>query len=133
MLQRTVALPTARFSWRISDSSEKQIPASSIATGMRPTNPAAFGEFSVLSNLEDAAYMQPIHFLNFPLRREQLRSLGWMISQERRRNEPFVTELREFAPNPDAQHWRLEGRLWCEYGGVKGGVLADAIGYGKTA
>jgi len=126
MMQRTIALPTARFSWRVADNSDKAPPKP-------PAGSTAMGEFSVLSNLEDAAHMQPAHFLEFPLRREQLRSLGWMVSQERLRNEPFVTELREFAPHPDAPHWRLEGRLWCEYGGVKGGVLADAIGYGKTA
>jgi len=56
-----------------------------------------------------------------------------MVMQERRRREPFVTELREVSPCPDAPHWRLEGSLRCEYDDVKGGVLADAIGYGKTA
>jgi len=91
------------------------------------------GEFSILCNVEDAAHTQPPRFLEYALRIEQLRSLGWMILQERRRRDPFVTELREVAPCPDAPHWRLEGSLRCEYRDVKGGVLADAIGYGKTA
>jgi len=127
MLRRGTALPAARFSWRVLDTSRE-----GAATGRGP-RAAVPGGFSILSNAEDAAHTQPPHFLEFPLRREQLRSLGWMVSQERRRHEPFVTELRESAPCADAPHWQLEGRLQCEYAGVKGGVLADAIGYGKTA
>ena len=44
-----------------------------------------------------------------------------------------MTELRDTIPCADAPHWGLEGALRCEYCDVKGGVLADAIGYGKTA
>merc|ERR1719443_1193297 len=56
-----------------------------------------------------------------------------MASQEKSRADAFCVELRVSLPCPDAPHWRLEGRLWCEYRGIQGGVLADAIGYGKTA
>uniref|UniRef100_A0A7S2LYA7 Helicase C-terminal domain-containing protein n=2 Tax=Zooxanthella nutricula TaxID=1333877 RepID=A0A7S2LYA7_9DINO len=132
MLRRGTALPAARFEWRVTQASGDPRQAGAPAAE-RPAGSSAIGEFSILSNIEDAAYTQPPHFVEFPLRREQLRSLGWMVAQEQRRREPFVTELREAAPCPDAAHWRLEGCLRCDYQGVKGGVLADAIGYGKTA
>lgn len=131
MLRRGTALPAARFIWRVVDNEASS--ASGLATAARPASAESMGEFSLLSNLEDPAHTQPPSFQEFPLRREQLRSLGWMVNQERRRTEPFVTELRDFVACPDAQHWRLEGSLRCEYHGVKGGVLADSIGYGKTA
>jgi len=142
MVRRGTALPSARFSWRISDGSAvgsrveapEAFPAMDAAVVVRPVAAAEpLGEFSILSNVEDAAYTQPPHFAEFPLRREQLRSLGWMVRQEKNRKEPFVTELREEATCPDASHWKLEGSLRCEYTDVRGGVLADAIGYGKTA
>lgn len=143
MLRRGTALPAARFTWRLKDAQEgrgcgtisiEDQGEESSAGGTRVHALAAqMGEFSILSNVEDAAYTQPPRFVEFPLRREQLRSLGWMVSQERKRQEAFVTELRESAAFVDAPHWKLEGRLHCEYGDVKGGVLADAIGYGKTA
>eukprot|EP00929_Paragymnodinium_shiwhaense_P021705 TRINITY_DN14087_c0_g1_i1.p1 TRINITY_DN14087_c0_g1~~TRINITY_DN14087_c0_g1_i1.p1 ORF type:complete len:1572 (+),score=444.50 TRINITY_DN14087_c0_g1_i1:675-4718(+) len=121
------ALPSARFSWRVTDA---ELPP----RGGASRADSGVEEFSILSNVEDAAHTQPPHFAEeLPLRREQLRSLGWMVSQERRRKDPFVTELRESAQFPDAPHWRLEASLRCEYGSVRGGVLADAIGYGKTA
>ncbi|CAK9062080.1 unnamed protein product [Durusdinium trenchii] len=124
MLRRGALLPAARFVWRLQDShAEEEAKAPS----------ASVGEFSILSNLEDPATTQPPHFVEHPLRREQLRSLGWMLNQERPEKEAFATELRDTELCPDAAHWRLEGSLRCEYLGVRGGVLADAIGYGKTA
>eukprot|EP00928_Gymnodinium_smaydae_P013265 TRINITY_DN14857_c0_g2_i2.p1 TRINITY_DN14857_c0_g2~~TRINITY_DN14857_c0_g2_i2.p1 ORF type:complete len:1471 (+),score=365.86 TRINITY_DN14857_c0_g2_i2:56-4468(+) len=130
MLRRGTALPSARFTWRIVDASENSAPESALVGGIVSSG---VGEFSILSNVEDAAHTQPPHFLQFPLRREQLRSLGWMVRQERNRKEPFVTELREVGACMDAPHWHMEGSLRCEYEDVRGGVLADAIGYGKTA
>ncbi|CAJ1428516.1 unnamed protein product [Effrenium voratum] len=124
MLRRGAALPVVRFTWRLRDTTVQRADERHAAT---------MGEFSILSNLEDAATTQPPHFHSFPLRREQLRSLGWMLSQERQEKEAFATELCEAESCPDANHWRLEGSLRCEYLGVRGGVLADAIGYGKTA
>jgi len=132
MLRGGTALPSARFTWRVVDASTS-LGGAGGAKGERPASAATVGEFSILSNLEDAAHTQPPNFIEFPLRREQLRSLGWMVSQEQRRREAFATELRATAPCPDAPHWQLEGSLRCEYKGVRGGVLADAIGYGKTA
>lgn len=136
MLRRGTALPAARFSWRVLDGQDRAIAIDDAApaAGFRVHARAAqVGEFSILSNVEDAAFSQPPRFAEFPLRREQLRSLGWMVAQERSRSEAFVTELRESTAFADAPHWKLEGRLHCEYNDVKGGVLADAIGYGKTA
>eukprot|EP00927_Polykrikos_kofoidii_P021835 TRINITY_DN2055_c0_g1_i4.p1 TRINITY_DN2055_c0_g1~~TRINITY_DN2055_c0_g1_i4.p1 ORF type:complete len:1512 (-),score=285.73 TRINITY_DN2055_c0_g1_i4:594-5129(-) len=126
------SLPSARFTWRVVESADSGRFGSSHPS-RRGLLHQSLGEFAILSNLEDAACSQPPHFVEWPLRREQLRSLGWMVSQERRRKDPFVTELRDAVPFPDAPHWKLEGSLRCEYGAVRGGVLADAIGYGKTA
>jgi len=129
-------VPAARFVWRVVDSTDGRDAEAEVKEKElenRSTSHAV-GEFSILSNLEDAATTQPPNFLQYPLRREQLRSLGWMLVQEQRSTEePFVTELREAVSCPDAPHWKLEGSLRCEYHNVKGGVLADAIGYGKTA
>ncbi|CAK0853362.1 unnamed protein product, partial [Prorocentrum cordatum] len=130
MLRRGSSLPSATFSWRAVDSSA---PGCAALADEAPRRQEALGQFSILSNVEDAAHPQPPHFKEFPLRREQLRSLGWMVSQERRRREPFAAELRETVPCADAPHWKLQGCMRCEYRDVKGGVLADAIGYGKTA
>jgi len=130
MIRRGTALPAARFVWRVIDSSQSDGKDSRVEDRSASHS---MGEFSILSNLEDPACTQPPNFLQHPLRREQLRSLGWMLSQERRGKDPFVTELRQAVPCPDAPHWKLEGSLRCEYRDVKGGVLADAIGYGKTA
>lgn len=125
-------VPAARFVWRVVDSTDGKDGEEKDLEDRSTSH--AVGEFSILSNLEDAATTQPPNFLQYPLRREQLRSLGWMLVQEQRSTEePFVTELREAVSCPDAPHWKLEGSLRCEYHNVKGGVLADAIGYGKTA
>ena len=67
----------------------------------------------------------------FRLRKEQLRSLSWMIGQEADEAKPFVEQEVEEAV---LQHlgWRAEvraTRTQC----VRGGILADAVSYGKTA
>eukprot|EP00746_Dinoflagellata_sp_MGD_P126844 gnl/MRDRNA2_/MRDRNA2_61575_c0_seq1.p1 gnl/MRDRNA2_/MRDRNA2_61575_c0~~gnl/MRDRNA2_/MRDRNA2_61575_c0_seq1.p1 ORF type:complete len:1032 (-),score=237.18 gnl/MRDRNA2_/MRDRNA2_61575_c0_seq1:1398-4217(-) len=115
------ALPRIRMTWRVID-----VPRTSL-------KPLGGEEFPILSNIEDAAHTQPPHFVQHPLRPEQARSLNWMIIQERKRKDPFVAEFRGMAACPDAPSWRLEVKLACEYPDSKGGVLADAIGYGKTA
>jgi len=125
MLRRGNLLPAARFAWRLRDSTETEVLEAKTTTSV--------GEFSILSNFEDGQAKQPPNFEKHPLRPEQLRSLGWMLKQEKPEKEAFVTELRDFETCPDAAHWRLEGSLRCEYLDVRGGVLADAIGYGKTA
>jgi len=59
--------------------------------------------FKLRGNGEDPLAPNPPLFQRFPLREEQLRSLGWMLSQEAKRD------------------------------GVRGGVLGDKMGFGKTA
>ena len=59
--------------------------------------------FSIPNNDDDPAAENPPLFLKHTLREEQLRSLGWMLSQE-----------------------KLQGNL-------RGGLLADRMGFGKTS
>jgi len=59
--------------------------------------------FSIPNNDDDPAAENPPLFLKYTLREEQLRSLGWMLSQE-----------------------KLQGNL-------RGGLLADRMGFGKTS
>lgn len=81
------------------------------------------------SNRHDDPAAQPEGF-KLKLRPEQLRSLKWMQRQEDTA-EPFMEEeICEGA----SEHlgWRLEGRARRPIM-VRGGVLADQVGYGKTA
>ncbi|KAG5187340.1 hypothetical protein JKP88DRAFT_161808 [Tribonema minus] len=85
--------------------------------------------FALSSNRSDPPSDQPPHFSRFQLRPEQLRSLSWMINQERS-EDPWVEE--EVCEELGALGWRAEGRAQ-RLVPVKGGVLADQVGYGKTA
>ncbi|GLB41686.1 putative C-5 cytosine-specific DNA methylase [Lyophyllum shimeji] len=86
--------------------------------------------FRLLSNKSDKEHRQPPSF-KLDLRPEQLRSLGWMLRQESRKTEPFVEEeISEAILN--SLGWRAEGRAQRPVH-VRGGVLADQVGYGKTA
>ena len=62
---------------------------------------------------------------------EQLRSLHWMLEQEKPDAPPFIEEEVSEAML-DPLGWRAEG---CAQQPVhiRGGVLADEVGYGKTA
>ena len=64
--------------------------------------------FTLSSNKTDAPADQPPHFKRYPLRPEQLRSLGWMLQQERQPRS-FVEEEVIEARLP-ALRWRAEGR-----------------------
>eukprot|EP00929_Paragymnodinium_shiwhaense_P031017 TRINITY_DN17471_c0_g2_i1.p1 TRINITY_DN17471_c0_g2~~TRINITY_DN17471_c0_g2_i1.p1 ORF type:complete len:2091 (-),score=518.39 TRINITY_DN17471_c0_g2_i1:228-6500(-) len=88
--------------------------------------------FSLRSNLQDTQADQPPGFtaLGRSLRREQLRSLHWMLAQENTK-EPFI-ECEVADETLGALGWRLEARATVPQM-VRGGVLADAVGYGKTA
>ncbi|PLN84907.1 putative C-5 cytosine-specific DNA methylase [Aspergillus taichungensis] len=90
----------------------------------------AFPKFVLASNRADAETSQPPEF-RFTLRREQLRSLRWMIDQEDEYAEPFIEEEIEESFIPSLM-WRAEGRVTTPKV-VRGGVLADEVGYGKTA
>lgn len=78
--------------------------------------------FVLPSNREDVEHAQPPHFRKVKLRKEQLRSLTWMIEQERNPT-PWIEEEVAEAVLPQLG-WHAEARatrkVW-----VKGGVLAD--------
>ncbi len=83
-----------------------------------------------MSNKLDKEHKQPPHFKT-PLRKEQLRSLEWMILQESPEAAPFIEEeISEAILDPLG--WRAEGRAQRPMH-IRGGVLADQVGYGKTA
>jgi len=65
------------------------------------------------------------------LRIEQQRSLGWMKGQEAEDGLPFQRQEIEEALAPQ-MNWRAEVRVRTPQT-VLGGVLADEVGYGKTA
>ncbi|KAJ3379866.1 hypothetical protein HDU84_006341 [Entophlyctis sp. JEL0112] len=82
------------------------------------------------SNRKDPQVDQPPDFKNYPLRPEQLRSLGWMIRQEEHPVGFIEEEISE--ASLDYIGWRAEGRVSRKVT-VRGGVVADEVGYGKTA
>ncbi|KAJ5815684.1 hypothetical protein N7474_007461 [Penicillium riverlandense] len=87
-------------------------------------------EFALKSNQDDTPRSQPPHFKE-KLRKEQLRSLAWAISQEAEDVAPFLEEETEEAVLP-LMPWRAEVKAAIPKI-VRGGVLADEVGYGKTA
>ncbi len=86
--------------------------------------------FTLLSNKTDGQAAQPPHWIG-KLRPEQLRSLSWMLSQEANEVKPFMEEEVDEAVLPQ-MGWRAEGRA-TRLRTIRGGVLADVVGYGKTA
>ncbi|KAJ5146489.1 C-5 cytosine methyltransferase [Penicillium bovifimosum] len=97
------------------------------AYDMNHRNPAMF---TLMNNKNDACALQPPNFI-FKLRTEQLRSLNWMVSQEAADIEPFAEEEVEEAILP-VMPWRAEVKVTMPKV-IRGGVLADEVGYGKTA
>lgn len=87
--------------------------------------------FVLPSNKRDPEAATPKDFL-LPLRREQRRSLSWMLSQERAegKSHTFVEEEISEALLPSLG-WRAEGKAERPVM-VRGGVIADQVGYGKT-
>lgn len=99
-------------------------------TNFTPAANANLPKFTILSNKRDNQHAQPPSF-KIPLRKEQLRSLEWMIHQESPNAAPFIEEeISEAVLDPLG--WRAEGRAQRPVQ-VRGGVLADQVGYGKTA
>ncbi|KAI9675585.1 MAG: hypothetical protein M1817_000951 [Caeruleum heppii] len=86
--------------------------------------------FSLRSNKSDTSGPQPPHF-RLKLRPEQLRSLQWMKAQEVPEGTDFMEEEVEEALLPQLG-WRAEA-LASKKIRIRGGVLADEVGYGKTA
>lgn len=86
--------------------------------------------FTLPSNKQDPQAEQPPHFVKVQLRPEQLRSLTWMVAQENE-PKPWVEEEVSEAVLPQLG-WHAEAKATREVS-VRGGVLADEVGYGKTA
>lgn len=90
------------------------------------------GDFRPLyftSNREDDQAKQPPNFSTYPLRKEQLRSLTWMLQQEAS-TLPFYEEevCEQVLPS---LNWRAEGRVRRPVA-ARAGIIADEVGYGKT-
>lgn len=87
--------------------------------------------FILPSNKRDPSHDQPKGFL-LKLRKEQLRSLWWMLEQESAKDKThtFIEEEISEAALP-ALGWRAEGKAERPVM-IRGGVIADQVGYGKT-
>ncbi|KAJ6498346.1 hypothetical protein DFH09DRAFT_336020 [Mycena vulgaris] len=110
--------------------SERPIVSWRLNTNFTPTASPNLPKFVLTSNKLDQEHAQPPHF-KIDLRKEQLRSLQWMVEQESPDAPPFIEEeISEAILHPLG--WRAEGRAQRPVR-VRGGVLADAVGYGKTA
>ncbi|KAI5788500.1 hypothetical protein EDC01DRAFT_169203 [Geopyxis carbonaria] len=101
-----------------------------LVTDYIPETTLSLPLFELTSNKKDAGHAQPPNFIT-KLRPEQLRSLSWMVSQEGEDVIPFIEEEVEESLLPHL-NWRAEGRAE-RPNLVRGGVLADQVGYGKTA
>ncbi|KAI0738504.1 hypothetical protein C8Q80DRAFT_1113269 [Daedaleopsis nitida] len=99
-------------------------------TDFTPAVKITFPKFTLASNRRDSEHTQPPNF-KIDLRPEQLRSLTWMLAQESKNAPPFIEEeISEAILEPLG--WRAEGRAERPVH-IRGGVLADEVGYGKTA
>ncbi|PWN17792.1 hypothetical protein BCV69DRAFT_285675 [Microstroma glucosiphilum] len=87
-------------------------------------------EYHLSSNRHDPEAANPATF-KLELRKEQKRSLAWMLQQEAKEIAPFVEEEVSEDSLP-ALEWCAEGRAR-QAKVIRGGVIADAVGYGKTA
>ncbi|KAG8902838.1 hypothetical protein FRB99_004034, partial [Tulasnella sp. 403] len=86
-------------------------------------------KFTLKSNRRDPEHSQPPHF-RIDLRPEQSRSLTWMLAQEQADVAEFEEEeIVEAILEPLG--WRAEAKA-SRMVRVRGGVLADEVGYGKT-
>lgn len=100
-------------------------------TDFQPMARLTLPKFTLTSNRRDLEHPQPPNFNTYPLRTEQRRSLHWMIAQEDPEAPAFIEEeISEAILEPLG--WRAEGRAQRPVR-VRGGVLADEVGYGKTA
>eukprot|EP00392_Amoebophrya_sp_AT5.2_P010771 g10838.t1 len=89
-------------------------------------------EFEIPNNDHDRPAEQPLNWSKeFPLRSEQLRSLRWMQDREKQKQAHEVDIVRVFRFT-DVADWFLEVTIKVATP-VRGGILADKVGYGKTA
>ncbi|KAF8338028.1 uncharacterized protein EI90DRAFT_3279585 [Cantharellus anzutake] len=101
-----------------------------LTTSYTPPATLSPPKFTLKSNKQDPPAKQPPNF-KLQLRPEQLRSLTWMLRQESTDVEPFLEEeISEAILHPLG--WRVEGKAVRPIQ-MSGGVLADEVGYGKTA
>ncbi|KAJ3265798.1 hypothetical protein HDU77_003818 [Chytriomyces hyalinus] len=110
--------PDFQFSWRIN------------CDAVHESSAKSFPKLELRSNRNDPGFEQPPNFKKYPLRPEQLRSLGWMIKREQ--NPGLFVEEEISEASFDYLGWRAEGRA-SRAVQVCGGVVADQVGYGKTA
>ncbi|KAH7343761.1 hypothetical protein B0J17DRAFT_713921 [Rhizoctonia solani] len=116
-------LPTA-------DRTEPIVLSYRFTTNFVPPAKLSLPAFTMKSNRPDPENAQPKKF-KINLRHEQLRSLHWMLAQESDKAPAFVEEeISEAQLEPLG--WRVEGKAERRVH-VRGGVLADEVGYGKTA
>jgi SNF2 family DNA or RNA helicase len=115
MINSNIKESNCSFDWRVVMHTEK--------------SSATFDKFTFTSNKKDIESEQPPNFRKYSLRKEQSRSLTWMLNQERS-NVPFLEEevCENVLPSLD---WRAEGRTRRPVL-VRGGIIADEVGYGKT-
>ena len=100
-----------------------------VADYVLPTR-IVFRPYTIKSNKFDSQKEQPPNFVR-NLRREQLRSLTWMVKQEMETAEPFIEEEVVEAYHT---HLKLRADAKAQRPNLsQGGVLADEVGYGKTA
>lgn len=83
-----------------------------------------FARLMFTSNKQDEQAAQPPHFETHKLRKEQLRSLTWMLKQESTQ-KPFYEEEVTEAVLPSL-YWRAEGRVRRPVL-VRGGIIADEV------
>lgn len=106
----------AEFFWRMTNNDDSDL--------------APPGSFRVLNNKGDMAAPQPPCF-KIKLREDQLRSLHWALCRESRHMIPFPEEeVEEAILKP--LNWRAEAKV-IVHRKTKGGILADQVGFGKTA
>lgn len=102
-----------------------------LRTSYVPPSKNSFPLFTLKDNKDGA---ESSHILpnenNTQLRKEQRRSLSWMIRQEAEKPAPFLLQETDEATF-SMLNWlnELRARYPVE---IRGGVLADEVGYGKT-
>ncbi|EED23539.1 SNF2 family helicase, putative [Talaromyces stipitatus ATCC 10500] len=107
---------TVEFYWRITNNDDTDI-----------AHPSSY---RIVNNNGESGAVQPPHFM-VPLRLDQLRSLRWALSRESTDQEAFLEEEVEEAIL-DPMNWRAEAKVLV-HRTIRGGVLADHVGFGKTA
>ncbi|KAJ5888651.1 C-5 cytosine methyltransferase, partial [Penicillium taxi] len=105
-----------RFQWRLL--------TNTFDSGPKPRN-----TFIIFDNSKDVMSEQPPGF-HLDMRPEQLRSLSWMVSQEREDIESFLEMEVEEARFPEVS-WQAEVKVTMPRK-IRGGLCADEVGYGKT-